>query len=273
MGLSNFQRATSQIGHGVLCGSIFLFLSCSENIDFTPFGSQAFQSLPLGLHEKSVARIAQQVQNCSRFEVGVIGDVHDDYTGFKKAIERVNRASPAFVVVVGDIASRGLIAEYQLFMEFAQKIESPWFVALGNHDSLGRGPEIFRRTFGQENFWFEYCGYRFVFWNNNVLEFGSRVPDLAFLGAAMGHGKIVSVVHIPPDDTGFRDPQDLPIGHLAQKQIALNVSGHEHGLGSRFSNGVRIVVAERAYFGRFVRLIFTPTSVGTQVCHESCSSF
>jgi Icc protein len=248
-------------------------LSCSQNIDFTPFGSRSFQALPTRKNDEAVSSILHQKPNCEEFDVGVIGDVHDDLRGFRKAIERINKVPVSFVVMAGDVVNLGLINEYSLFLEFAQSLKHPWFVVLGNHDSIGRGWEIFRELFGSDHFWFDYCNVRFVIWNSNTLEFGGSVPNFEFLEEATNHDRVVSLVHIPPDNTEFRRAEMVPMTYLSRKPILLSISGHEHGLCSRTVGNFHHITVERAKSGRFVRVRFTPTSYSVEVCGDSCVPF
>ncbi len=133
---------------GVLVACLFAFLACGRFVEWTPFGMLSPEALPFSLHKAALSRLAEHPQ-CDSFSVAFVGVVHNNYRGFRTAVERVNRQNVAFVVVLGDVTNVGLLAEYERFLRYASALRHPWFVVLGNHDALGYGGEIYERVFGE----------------------------------------------------------------------------------------------------------------------------
>src|SRR5690606_41713694 len=61
--------------------------------------------------------------------------------------------------------------------------------ALSLHDAL----PIYRRSFGSLNFYFDWNGFRFVFWNNNLLEFHKQGIDWQWLEDTVQEAQTLSL--------------------------------------------------------------------------------
>jgi hypothetical protein len=46
----------------------------------------------------------------------------------------------------------------------------PRIFAIGNHDAIGAGPELFKKAFGEANFFFESTSFRYIYFNSCNLE-------------------------------------------------------------------------------------------------------
>lgn len=81
-----------------------------------------------------------------------------------QAIFRINQTTALdFVVNLGDMTNSAYNFEYNQFLDSIHPLRYPLLSVLGNHDSIGAGPSLFRKIFGDSNFWFESTSRRYSF--------------------------------------------------------------------------------------------------------------
>jgi hypothetical protein len=109
----------------------------------------------------------------SSFRFVVMGDSRSNpevWGAIVKHISSLGR-QPAFIVNTGDIVLRGYTREYlEYFLPPLEKVDIPFFVAIGNHDDGDNGLALeYRSLFGDEslNYFFDYGKWRFVFVDNS----------------------------------------------------------------------------------------------------------
>lgn len=99
--------------------------------------------------------------NKAAFVFDVLGDSkilpgQDRWTGnrvLQAGVERINQDHPALVVYLGDGVDRGgPVQNFQSFRGYMDKLESPWYPAIGNHELLSGSRPDGQGATGEGNF-------------------------------------------------------------------------------------------------------------------------
>lgn len=182
----------------------------------------------------------------------VVGDVQRHSDEASDAVSSLNaRDDLAFVVQVGDFTEYGLSFEFEVMQRVFARLRVPWLVAVGNHDLLGNGREIYERMFGPLDLAFTHGGVRFLLVHANALEAagGGPVPDLAWVASKLApdgaHGPAVVVAHVGPDAAEF-DPtlRDLYWEVLRAGGAVASIHGHAEHFAARREGGILVATAE-----------------------------
>ena len=127
---------------------------------------------------------------------------------YGQAVAAANRLKPDFATICGDLVNDSndtaqLDALFQITSTLDARIPMRWVA--GNHD-CGLTPtdqsiEEYRRRFGDDNYWFDHKGSRFVVFNSSVWFDPSEVPDELvsqedFLRRALAEGRANGVAHL-----------------------------------------------------------------------------
>jgi hypothetical protein len=181
-----------------------------------------------------------------------IGDVQEAIDGlpdFWPALAQESRLR--FVVVPGDLTTRGTLHELNRFKQIIAGSGVPWYATLGNHE-VETGD--YTRTFGRGSYHFTYGQVAFTF-----LDLASATLDPGvepwlddWLGRAIGKPHVV-VGHVPPIDpvatrnAAFSSRLEAHrfLAKLAEGQVDLAVYGHIHsyyafthaGIAARITGG------------------------------------
>jgi hypothetical protein len=83
-------------------------------------------------------------------------------------VQTINRLQPDFVVHCGDFTGHGDLASYELGLEIMNRLDSPWYVVPGNHDSWLPGVRTAMAARCQQPaddcyFAWDLVGLRFIF--------------------------------------------------------------------------------------------------------------
>lgn len=76
----------------------------------------------------------------------------------REAIETVNTADAAFVLITGDVTDQGEPAQFASFLELLDRCSAPTYVVVGNHDRKDNhyqaffGPSTYTFTFGSDGY-------------------------------------------------------------------------------------------------------------------------
>ncbi|HPB89552.1 MAG TPA: metallophosphoesterase, partial [Bacteroidales bacterium] len=141
-----------------------------------------------------------------------------------------------FVIFAGDITEFGSDEEIFLAKELIDKLEIPYYIVAGNHDSKWSesGCNTFEKVFGYENFEFEAGGIKFLGSNSG--------PNMRMAPALMPHESLVwldSIAKVIPREQPVifvnHYPQDTSmlnyfqvLNALKQTNIQLVMGGHWH---------------------------------------------
>ena len=156
----------------------------------------------------------------------------------RRTVEDINDIdSVAFVIVAGDVTEFGSDAELLLAKKILDRIEKPWYIIPGNHDTKWSesGANSFRIVFGGEAFAFNHGGWLFIGTNSgpNMRMGPGQIPreNIVWLDSVLSIPanramKIISVNHYPLDN-GLNNWYELT-GRLKQLDTRLALCGHGH---------------------------------------------
>ena len=211
------------------------------------------------VHRKSLEALrASPPREPLRF--AVLGDTQLNLDETARAIAALRaRDDLAFVAQIGDFTHLGLSREYELTNDLFLDLGRPYFVAVGVHDLLGNGGDVFQRMFGPRNFAFAHAGVRFVFLDTNSVQVGhdGSVPDLAWLAAQLapgaGDGPAVVFSHVDPTSSDFDQRlRDGWSATLREGGVAISFHGHAHRAMRYDEGGVLHVVLDELQAGTFL---------------------
>ncbi|WP_426753678.1 metallophosphoesterase family protein [Myxococcus sp. Y35] len=222
------------------------------------------------MHARSLERLfAAEPKRAFRF--AVIGDMQLFLDDSASAMRDLEQRNVDFVVQMGDLTEFGSTQEYEWGVELLSRLKVPFFVVMGNHDALGMGQKLYRRTFGPESFSFTYSGTRFVFFDSNSREYGfpGNIPDLQWLKTELSPEPSVqntfTFSHVPPGNGDFDDALVEPLVELQrQKGVSISFHGHVHRYNDIFAYGVRYVTADAMNGRSYLYVDVDGTSVQVQ---------
>lgn len=149
--------------------SLFIFLSsCAPFVD-SPFSDNLLRP-ERDLNQIMISKLGD-IEADGVITLGVFSDSHQNYKATDKMSYQMNQnADMDFVAGLGDFTNSSYNLEYDEFIEAIKRLDKININAIGNHDSIGAGPELYRKAFGPSNFYFESTSYRFIFFNSSNLE-------------------------------------------------------------------------------------------------------
>jgi predicted phosphodiesterase len=169
-----------------------------------------------------------------------IGEVQDIYT-------RMNEDSTIrFVVMSGDLTSRGTVAELERFQREMKTLNVPIYATLGNHE-LGTRDDLFHDYFGRGNFRFTFRGAQFTLLDSASATIAPAAYDWLYGWLAEGLDRPHYVfMHIPPlDPAGTRAgafasrlEANRLLSLLAGGRVDLTIYGHVHSYYAYSNAGI-----------------------------------
>jgi Icc protein len=223
------------------------------------------------LNEVNLARIKESETSVgATFKIALISDTHNYFKELDQLIETINSRGPySFVIVSGDITNLGLLEEYETTRDFLNELRYPVLVAVGNHDLIANGDEIFPRMFGHSDFSFTYKNVDFIFFDNNNWENSGVAPDRDWIERQLSQSTApekVLIAHVPPDDRDrFTDQQILEFeSMMITHGVTYYINGHNHNPAeSVFGNATQITVGAPIK-GSYFELLVTPGGISHQ---------
>ncbi len=196
------------------------------------------------------------------FKVAVISDSHDYYKDLAKQVDYINKnkSTIAFVIHTGDATNLGLKPEWDLFRDKIKELDIPLVMAIGNHDLLSNGREIFEKRYGKKlNLSFTFKQTKFILINNNNWESPGMVPDLSWLEkeliASTEDNKVV-LGHVQPDDTDrystkmISDTKSI----INAYGVDLFINGHNHNPNEGMFGNAKRLTAGSSFKGKLLVL-------------------
>jgi len=180
------------IGCILMCG-------CTELIEYSPYDTPV-KTLDFNRTESEKISI-DGIPPGDTFKIAVFSDTHEFYDNMADAITSINKRSDLqFVACCGDITNFGLANEFEGYLEEARKSKFPILTAIGNHDYRSNGYQIFDKLFGSPNFSVVSGTYKFVFFDDVLVENDYVSPNYEWLIDELSdslHHNIV-LAHLPP---------------------------------------------------------------------------
>ena len=178
-----------------------------------------------------------------------MADSHQNYKDLDFVIGDINKATDIdFVVNLGDFTNSAYNLEYDQFLDSFVLLRQPALTAIGNHDAIGAGPSLFKKAFGESNFWFESVSRRFIFFNSVNLEDPEEFDPNWLLQTVQSSSKPVIIF----SHVNLRDPERYS-GATAQtfntiisdSKVALILNGHNHIYEVGVDNGTVMLQCPR----------------------------
>lgn len=253
---------------------IFLLLllslsSCQPLERISPFTEQTTtKDFALNL------RVHELPPSSGSFSIAVMSDSHQDYDDLQKTVDVINGFNPNFIVHTGDFTNQGYNFEYDFFVDRMRKLNAPYVVTIGNHDTLTNGKEIYQRIFGPFNMVFRVYGYKFIVFNNNSLDFKSDGGiNFPWLKTVIQNDSLPTVIlmHVNPDSKDYFTVEEqaelMSIFNIPQVKLILH--GHNHRFQTTNLGTKVIHMTSRVKEIKWSRVDFTPNSFQIYNCQQS----
>lgn len=241
----------------ILC---FVLTSCSDLIEYSPFDADVSSR---DINKVHISRIMEgTVTDTLKF--AVFSDVHEGYDDMYDALRHINRRGEAgFVIINGDITNSGFSQEFEWYASVIPVSGIPVVTVIGNHDCMANGPLIYERLFGPYNRSFVTGNYKFILFNNIILENHLNSPDYEWLRDELaGNYYNIILSHIPPISFDIGSLHRIVYNSIADSTntgMAIHSSAHSyseydyHGIPSLITTTVkdREYYLIKAFEGRF----------------------
>lgn len=225
----------------------------------------------------NLARLAQEEEvnpPGDQFRIALLGDPQGTPGDFREVIERINSIDDVrFILVLGDLTDYGLKHEYNWAWQAVTRSKKPIFTAVGNHDAISHGKEIYGKMFGAFNYTFTFGGLKFLIWNNNKNEFGTS--HFEFLEAEADERTVVAS-HIPPMlDVHFQPELDVWQEIYEDAGVLASLHGHR-GTRDHYdwsTNGIpHHIVAKTSGIHYSIATLSENGLVDLEACVDICES-
>ena len=154
-----------------------------------------------------------------------------------RCIEIINEENPDIVIITGDVTDYGLRAEFEGVKGELERIESPYLIVPGNHDSRHEGYKKFEDFFGKRFFVRDMEDYRFIGIDSSepdIDEGHVGRAQLEWLQQQLTPGSVVFLHHhlVPIPYTGRERNVLVDAGEMLKildsNHVPLVLSGHKH---------------------------------------------
>lgn len=232
-----------------------------------------------GINAKNISLIEETCRNKEVIRYAFTGDTQRCYDDTEKFVKAINaRDDIDFVIHGGDVSDFGLTKEFLWMRDLMNKLDVPYVVLLGNHDCLGNGEQVFRKTFGAYNFAFMAGDTKFVCLNTNAIEFDYSipVPDFEFIEQELtnnnpDHQRTVVAMHAPPFDSQFNNNVarvfQRYIKEFPQLQFCMNAHTHRLSESELFEDGVIYYGSENISKKSYLLFTLTPDGYTYEVVY------
>lgn len=206
-----------------------LCASCSPFMD-SPFSDRLLRP-ERNLNTKSLSRLGD-IDADGVIRIAVFSDSHQNYKALDKIFFQMNQTEGIdFVAGLGDFTNSAYNLEYDQFIDGLKQLTLPVLMAIGNHDSIGAGPQLFRKAFGELNFWFESSSHRYIFFQSSNLE-DPEAFDPSWLKARAEESTkpvfIFSHIQLRDPERYFNADATILGDVIASPKVQLILNGHNH---------------------------------------------
>lgn len=209
--------------------------SCGK-IKHSAYDDKTYHSLK-HIHTHSLLALTSKVSTNTNenqnIHIALIADSHTNYESLTTVVNLINHTPLDFAIHLGDMTDIGHSIEYYAFLSIIENLKTPLFTVIGNHDTIGHGKNIYKYHFGDFNYFVDYKSVRFVFFNNNQLDFlNSGGIDFNWLEKTVDTSPypVFLFQHIDPfNNDYFSEDQKNHFKQIVNKpQVASIYHGHLH---------------------------------------------
>ncbi|HRY31890.1 MAG TPA: metallophosphoesterase [Bacteroidales bacterium] len=243
--------------------SILLVLSsCDKWFEYSPYSA----NVPVKMRQ-TTTRCLNKISEMNssgfpftRFKIAFISDSHLNFDDLEDAVEAINRDEEVvFTIHCGDMTDGGMLAEYMISWNIADKLRRPYLTVTGNHDCLANGEYIYQEMFGPKDYSLEFQQCKFVFFTDVIWELNNREPDFLWLDNELKfstqYRHVFVIAHIPPWSDQFSPLRTVAYRMMMHDHgVRYSVHGHHHDpyLGYYFSDSIPYLVVgsvdKRGYY-------------------------
>ena len=215
-------------------------------IQFSPFETDLADD-EQDLTRKNLERLAASAPPAGPWRFAVLSDSHLAYDELHDIVDALNsRGDIELVVHLGDMTALGLRQEYRNTRAILDRLAMPYLTAIGNHEALSNGRQLYAAMFGPYDYSFRYGGIKFLVYNANQPEFDQDLPNLAWLDSEAsdldGDRGVIACSH--------RKPAARTLEVLERHHVLGALAGHTHHRSWLDGTPIRYVVdtaEHRAY--------------------------
>ena len=255
---------------------LMLLASSCKIPKFSPWQTD----LPRSMQDSTNKNLALLMQDKEKdntsqsFRFAIIGDPQGTPGDFKSIVKNINNIPDVkFIVVLGDLTDFGLKHEYEWAFEALEESRVPYFTAIGNHDAISHGKNLYSKMFGVFDYTFNYGGKKFVVWNNNKKEFNKNNFD--WLSSQIDENSIV-LSHIPPlldVHTGMEVEAWLGLYERAKPLASLHGHRGTHEAYKWQEGETDVYVVAKAVGGNYALItVGVDNKIGIEPCVKVCGS-
>lgn len=226
--------------------SLLLF-GCSDLTDYSPDDTDVDSQ---GKNINEAEKITGNSDlHSDTLKFALFSDTHENYDDLADAIKSINaRSDLQFAVSCGDITRSGLAQEYQWYLRTAGRISHPLITAIGNHDNLVNGLNMYKKLFGDPNLSF-ICGkYKFIVFGCTMTENYDGSPKYKWLKGELTDSIHIKVFisHFAPYTGDIDYLNRLVLNNILKSgDVKLCLHGHFHSYNDLYYNGIHTIIADR----------------------------
>lgn len=230
----------------ILFSFIFISISCAP-FQYSPFSDRLLHS-ERSLNFEAAQRI-DHTEVDGKIRIAVLTDSHQNYKDLDQVIFQINRADDIdFVINLGDFTDSGYNYEYDQFVDSYVNLSAPAFSTMGNHDAIGAGASLFRKVFGDPNYFFETDSFRFIFFHSANIEAPDEFRPLWLLETVQASTKpVIILTHVSLRDTERYAGETANIFNdvILNSKVKMILNGHNHVYSLIEDNGTILLQGPR----------------------------
>lgn len=250
--------------------------SCAPFSD-SPFSDQVLHK-ERDLNLQAMGKVGN-IESGGKIRFAIVTDPHQNYKDLDGVVSAVNGTpNIGFVANLGDITNSGYNLEYDQYMHSHLNYRRPVLSALGNHDAIGAGANIFTKLFGTSNFYFETATKRFIFFHTANLEDPGGFNAQWLLDRVNESSKSVIIL----SHCNLRDPERFKTADLDpiftaiinNPKTLLLINGHNHVYGVDIESGTVLLQSPRVEDDQWLLIEITGTQLKvTRMNGEGAETF
>ena len=245
---------------------LIVILEGCKKMEYSPYQTDE-DDFPSELNNRNLIKLkSTEIYSDDTVTVIYCGDSQRYYDRLVDLVAKANTIPNVDMLIIsGDIADFGIIKEYSWIYERLEKLNTPYFAVVGNHDLASNSGEVFTRMFGLKNASFNYKGYKFLLHDTNGREynFDGTAPNMWWLTDQLNDSTakwFVGLSHVPPYDKDFDKSLESPYKNLfaSKKNFIVSLHGHQHEVSDSYyyGDGVRYMTSNSVKKEEFVLLKF-----------------
>lgn len=251
----------------ILFVSLLLGWACAPLVD-SPFSDQ-LRRTERSMNSKALNKIGD-IESDGVIRFAVFSDSHQNYKHLDLAVSEINKVQDVdFIAGLGDYTNSGYNLEYDQFIDGLEAFKLPTILALGNHDSIGAGVSLFKKAFGEPNFWFESTTYRFVFFHANNLEDPDGFKPQWLQDVVTASSKpVIIFAHVQLRDSERFFGSDASIFNsvITDSKVKMVLNGHNHVYDYATDNSTVMLQCGRVEIARGQTHWLLVEITGTNLC-------